>query len=129
MIKANELRIGNWVIGPIGELMKVNVLGHFSEPNYIHATGGGTSGQNGFEPIPLTTEILKKCGFHKLNKEWVLKDHDENPLGFHYSIWQIFDDNDFLYNSAEFNIELLHLHQLQNHYFFVTGGKELEVKL
>ena len=62
-MKANELMIGDWVrlTDPIAEGMQVQVLaiGRF----------GGITFYDGItdhiEPIPLTTEILEKNGFHK----------------------------------------------------------------
>lgn len=63
MIKANELRIRNWV----------NVAGINVEIFSITSDGNGNHGYNSFqgempdfegcEPIPLTPEILEKCGF------------------------------------------------------------------
>lgn len=32
-----ELRIGNYVQAPLGEIMQVDILGHKENPNYIHA--------------------------------------------------------------------------------------------
>ncbi len=64
-MQAQELRIGNWVEDPLGEPMQVAQLGHPDKPDYIFAKGARGFGQNEFQPILLTPEILEKCGFEK----------------------------------------------------------------
>lgn len=88
-----------------------------------------------FEPIPLTPEILEKCGFKKRRDEEYLFSID---LDKHISI-VVNKDNFFpmLLQDAEFSGGELnvyscnlinYLHQLQNLYFALTG-QELEVNL
>ena len=144
MIKENELRIGNWVKGPMDEFMQVNILGSFTYPDYTHATGVGVFGQNGFEPIPLTPEILEKCGFELYDS-----DVDEDYPEFIYQGYRKWKNKHLYYSAGntpegnwQFAIsrqlsepvrqididndcfvlrELNYLHQLQNLYFSLTG--------
>jgi hypothetical protein len=85
------------------------------------------------EPIPLTPELLEKCGFVRS------QDEDENSLtlvnGRKTFKWVEGNDDDYFliyqtdcgldYNTA---FELEHLHQLQNLYYALTG-EELEINL
>ena len=68
------------------------------------------------KPIPLTEDILLKCGFD-----------------VHYHIeWCTNGLMDLTINGGYFcykNIPVKYLHQLQNWYFLHTKGKELEVNL
>lgn len=65
MINKNELRIGNWVMEPLGDYMKVEIIGHSDKPDYVFARGESGYGQNAFEPIPLSPDIIEKFGFEK----------------------------------------------------------------
>lgn len=85
-------------------------------------------------PIPLTEEILLKCGFEKegsYNYRYNnLKIHEINLK----SCWVDASNSEhvwyFVFHQAGkmFHIKCKYLHQLQNLYFALTG-KELEVKL
>lgn len=111
MIKANELRIRNWImVAGTGELHPVqvnidNLRQLIIAPEYAAA-------------IPLTPEILERCGFEK-----------EEPLGWYRKgFMDIFEGNPFHYASGNSLCpDLLYLHQLQNLYFALTG-EELEIK-
>ena len=52
-MKANELMIGDWVIGGSEEPFKIGII----DPDFLH--------WNEVQPIPLTPEILEKNGFEK----------------------------------------------------------------
>lgn len=135
MIQAKELRIGNWVINRerywsgkstqfrdfdanvleiFEDKLKINVDMEYQDYSCIH-------------PIPLTKDILLKCGF---------KDRASfNEVIFesaftHYSII-LMNEKYHLHCEDEdehFNFRIESLHQLQNLYFALTG-KELEVEL
>jgi hypothetical protein len=123
-MKSTELRIGNWVNGEFanGEL----------KPFQIFRIDGNDDCY-GLEPIPLTPELLEKCGFVRS------QDEDENSLtlvnGRKTFKWVEGNDDDYFliyqtdcgldYNTA---FELEHLHQLQNLYYALTG-EELEINL
>lgn len=119
MIKANELRLGNYVWNEIQNI-PVKVTLRIIE-DQIYAQGGY---KDSWKPIPLTEEILLKCGFEKIyygfnydNKlDFVLR-RDKIYLGYYDDdCWCCIGEN------------IKNLHQLQNLYFSLTG-EELEVKL
>jgi hypothetical protein len=124
MVKANELRIGNILI----EYYSIN-----DEPaqRYFTIKTGEDIDcvDEGFEPIPLTPEILEKCGFnwsiyhqafHKHDDEHKIYDINEcHPNGFQFST---FKKNQLI------GVPFYYLHQLQNLYMCLSG-EELEVNL
>lgn len=109
-LKASDLRIGNWVNNYKGGPVKIT------------ATGIKIADieEDFFNPIPLTPEILEKCGF-----EWdiVTKRYwNSGPI-----------EISLIKQTANigrdtFILEFHHLHQLQNLYFALTGI-ELEISL
>jgi len=131
MIRANELRIGNWILvnekpmivntvyyEPLMKKAIVNVVEKLGDVPIV-PIGNITSS------IPLTEEILLKCGFsevgmfnnvyHKDNFRIIIG-HKQNCL------FQIHKDEHCV------GIEISSLHQLQNLYFVLTN-KELEIEL
>lgn len=121
MIKAEELRIGNWITDRNDFHMQVVSLGS----DYMYADFEGNEGDvwefnfenNKPNPIPLTEEILLKCGFEK-GKGTILFLN-----GFYYDTF----DGEFSFISIIIN-NIKYLHQLQNLHYILTG-QELEVKL
>jgi len=131
MIK--ELRIGNYLKAPLGELSRVKYLGDVKNPNYIgyeliNEKGEVNGfGQNGGEPIPLTPEVLLSAGFEivcnvfcydnfRLIKKYL------NPKNEYKFV---------LYPFVDFiggDVEIKYVHQLQNLYFVLTGT-ELEIDI
>lgn len=119
MIKPNELRIGNIVLVQ-GKPVKITGIIHdniyFGSEFYVRVR------LHQSEPIPLTPEILEKCGF-KLDVEVY------EQAGFYPCIiknkmnegWRM-DFGEYVTN------ELNYLHQLQNLYFALTGT-ELEINI
>lgn len=116
-MKATEFRLGNLVeqrlIG--GDKRKfvgvdVDVLKNIYQGNVYF----------NYLPIPLTEEILLKCGF----------DHDVDYMMSKKGLTICFEKiGDALMCFLECaNIEIKYLHQLQNLYFALTG-EELEVNL
>lgn len=117
MIKANELRIGNWVkfitvpvqftgMACYGEGMwnmrnkKLMPLFNYNGHEYYQADW------DSLHPIPLTPEILEKCGLKEPSGTFAWK---FSPAG------------------EVINVKCKYLHQLQNLYFALTG-EELEYK-
>jgi len=95
-LSANELRIGNYLIDPFyGTIVEVNI-------SILESIHNGTE----YKPIPLTEEILLKCGFEKYGIWFKIKD-------FHVSIGHniAFEKWVTSYRTPEY------LHQLQNLYF------------
>jgi hypothetical protein len=122
-MNAKELRIGNMVID--------------HEWNYYHRVKatelsfGDEDGGIGFEPIPLTEEILLRCGFKK-----VYDGKQMSELKFGNILVAIASDSIQLYFFFGEEMQLIfddhsafqYLHQLQNLFFALTG-KELQVNL
>jgi len=121
-MNANELRIGNLVykslksgqgrtvINPIGCQDIVRIFEDIGSFNYA--------------PIPLTEDILLKCGFVKgvLWSEMRIHSNLRFYSDFDETVCHLFDRSDN--NLAECK----YLHQLQN-LFFCLCGKELTIKL
>ena len=106
MIQVNELRLKNWVLNIYDSPVQVTVIDDTIDWP---------------KPIPLTPEILVKCGFKKLNNAWVPIDYSATDyLKWSFTIWDN-KDGTYRYNSAEFIPELKYLHQLQNLYYALTG--------
>ena len=105
-MKANELRIGNWIQFRHTETPVRITLGDFvREYNDEHLED--------YEPIPLTEEWLVRFGYVKskeLNYFW-----EDNNL----TIW--FADSGFYIESCIGKLRIKHVHQLQNLYFALTG--------
>lgn len=106
MIDVRELRIGNWVIfnGANSEVT-ISQLSH-----NLH---------NYFEPIPLTPEILEKCGFTE-----IANSGDFYSEQYNFGLNKESDGNFSVYNNYDLeikNIQLKHLHQLQNLVFLLTN--------
>lgn len=129
MIKANELRVGNWVLMAhenVPELVNAKVIAFIS-----HANSRGDN--HPFEPIPLTPEILISAGFvfneksqsyrifsHK--EEWILAAQQTTDKTF-FKIGLPVDSR-----SDQYMTDLIYVHQLQNLYF-ALAGTELEINL
>lgn len=135
MIEANELRIGNWVNVPeCGINAQVDIIGvkkacidnskidlYIEDPSFFLES---------LNTIPLTEEILLKCGFEKQSSQYYIKENDNANLLLFYSAghntyYYFADVERRQYNST---LAILHLHQLQNLYFALTRI-ELEIKL
>lgn len=110
MIQANELRIGNWY----------NQFGNFHQASWttIKDLSEAPESQIWCKPIPITPEILDKCGF-VFNSS--LNSYELGKYSFRYGM--IFYDG---YRCSELNFK--YLHQLQNLYYALTG-EQLEINL
>lgn len=126
-MKANELRIGNHIIndGCVCEIL--HLFGGTYNYCRLKTLQGGdiVALYDLIKPIPLTHELLEKCGFAKAGsnyeKDWLL-------LHTHLER-QTFDF--LLYESSSRKLKatpILYLHQLQNLVFALTG-EELEINL
>lgn len=128
-MKANELRIGNWVQRPLDLRNDIIDGGRIYFPiDHVMIRDCDHYRDNwAFEPIPLTPKILEAAGFHKFNNAWVLSDYDpNNHIKWFFSIWNQFDGV-YSYN-GEMDLELTSLHQLQNLYYALTG-EELTISI
>lgn len=119
-MKANELRVGNWV--------------NNNEEDYQITSATIAQLERGDSTaiaIPLTEEWLIKFGFEKTYDEFV---YDKANLRIEYIIWaddepewklKRFYGNTF---SSHSTIKTNYVHQLQNLYFALTG-EELTIKI
>jgi hypothetical protein len=117
-MKANELRIGNFLL----EKSEIVHVGFNTFKNWerfklsLH-----------LEPIPLTEEILLKCGFEFRNKinqyGWYLLVSQNRVLVWCHAkeISLEFDKETYDYDNTLFDFDCEYLHQLQNLYFALTG--------
>lgn len=109
MIRANELRIGNFVI---------NEMGHKIEVNY-NTLCNIVEFEAVYEPIPLAEEWLVRFGFE--NNSITLKTPDKTLNfsaivdGFYYPYL-----DDVFGHSFDLN-RIKYVHQLQNLYFALIG--------
>ena len=114
-----ELRIGNWIMGELGNEMTVCSL----YKNSIECDfDGGWCSVFCPKPIPLSKEILEKCGFsfkpigeEAYEQFWILD-------GF--TVWQ--HDKGFCHDYHHGG-NIFYLHDLQNLYYALTK-QELEYK-
>lgn len=116
-MKANELRIGDWVM-IYGSQQKI----HSIDENSVNGDFYGDGAANyldGCSPIPLTPEILEKVGFEK-------RIDTGNEFYTHGSFALYKTDGGFLHNACDVSIDSLH--QLQNLVYILTGT-ELEINL
>lgn len=123
MIGVGELRIGDYVyLFRSTAPSKITEIG-YSEIEDNRYEAGGISSESAFRtyvenlnPIPLTEELVLKCGFEK-------KQSGSATVYYHPLIEL---DAHFCLKGVDCNIPVKSLHQLQNLHFDLTG-KELEV--
>lgn len=124
-MKANELRIGNYVrcksnseILPVEEILSSGVF--FANENLITI-------YDHIEPVSLTPEILIKYGFESTMHDDKYQRYELNIKGidFMFEIIGMAKPDFYL---CMVGVDILYLHQLQNLYFALTGT-ELEIKL
>lgn len=124
MIKANELRIGNWLLYK-GQYVKYDgsYSGIMGVRNALLIINGNTLIERELKEcstIELTPDILIKCGFVR---------SDRTGFTFYALLPLVYNTNHgwWLYNK-KMGIPPKYLHQLQNLYFALTG-EELEINL
>lgn len=122
MIHANELRIGNWIIRDDSPEKVYRIEGDWEHTAYINGS------DDTFDPIPLTPEILEKCGAERKTSDngdrWIckgikIKKSTDRPGRF-MVFGNVFITNQVLY--------IDYLHQYQNLIFCLTGT-ELTIEL
>lgn len=111
-MKAEELRIGNWLLGYDNKPFRWGYE-HFAQLDYADVDEIAKSG------IELTEGILLKCGFEEV---YVGFEHQKTAF------WISDDFKEINYIQPAYNFEVKYLHELQNLFFAITK-EELEVKL
>ena len=123
MIDPKQLRIGNYITFPIGLKGKLCEVMAINEKQVLIKTELDRRAWlniDYLEPIPLTQEVLEKCGF-EYSKDLNQSQHKE-------LIWDADHEEDDSLYFTELHLEVKRLHQLQNLYFALTG-EELNIKL
>ena len=120
MIDPKQLRIGNCITFPIGLKGKICEVLAINEKQVLIKTDldrRAWLNLDYLEPIPLTQELLEKCGFEPFLNMLV-----KGGIGW--------TEGDSLIQICEGMgaVECTTLHQLQNLYFALTG-EELNIKL
>jgi penicillin-binding protein-related factor A (putative recombinase) len=115
MVQVNELRIGNWVERENGIWQKISAY------DYEHADF------EKLQPIVLTSERLVKAGFEKssvpISSKYYYKKESHKFIFIFVGedgVYVSFLDKN-IQSTAEFFLQVSHLHQLQNLYFALTG--------
>lgn len=118
-MKPTDFRIGN-LIEYDGRIFEIDTIA--TEFPTLNTTefGIGVVSWKSIKPIPLTEELLLKCGF-EISKYF-------KKTFFSNCIYVYKQDSFFWYDTLNDSIEIKFLHQLQNLYFILTG-KELEIKI
>lgn len=121
MIQANELMLGNFVDTPDGTV-KITAIS-YEKVAVIRKTEKGnfavySESLDDIQPIPLTEEILLKCGAEPFAGGGLILNYRRIEYA---ECRQVYYD---VFTS----VELKYLHQLQN-LFYVLAGEELEVNL
>ena len=116
MIKANELRIGNWVQWNGPSHTEKALVSCISSEELVFLCGD--SGLiNEIEPIPLTEKWLIKFGFEKTSLHYFKKNN----------LILIVEDDCYETYLGSIMVIIKHVHQLQNLYFALIW-EELEIK-
>lgn len=120
-MKANELRIGNWHFIP-GIDRYVQVCAIYKTHFKCQDSNGVVFDESiriNYQPIPLTPEVLEKCGnIYNLNSIQtkggeMFVDLDSKQLGV--------CGEDSITSGMTYYADCQYLHQLQNLYFALTG--------
>lgn len=135
-MKAEELRIGN-IVGSYNKGDEERMLTVLPE-NIKVQLKANKQGYTRYRPIPLTEELLLKCGFDKIEYS-----SDENGYGVEYILSVDGIDGFILEYCDDFSISIKgreedygitpplnrfkYLHQLQNIYFALTN-EELKIE-
>jgi len=117
MIAANELRIGNYIVSRNGEVKKVENVQKNSFNQIMDSDDvSGSYLLSHYSGIPLTPEILEKCGFDK-NGYLKLTNNIRLEWSFGNDFWLSNTEGETLFTFEN----VTSLHQLQNLYFTLTG--------
>ena len=144
MIQATELRVGNLLKDYKHKLQYVEV---HTINRYDHTQCKVTEHDSGYvyecsledlRPIKLTPEILEKVGFnhhyekgdgyHVTESEWWAIKAGKGLWGKNEILIVRFEEG-LTYSSHATRAECKYVHQLQNLFYFLTSGEELNIQL
>lgn len=134
MLKANELRIGNYIT--YNSLLQKDEVFIVDQRWFGALAGGRRKGEIkpdeeiiNYSGIPLTPEILERCGFANIYMANIWNVYIKGK----YRIEETARKNSYAFrlnvnpNESYYLADVNYLHQLQNLYFSLTG-EELEIK-
>jgi len=132
-MNANELMIGNWVLFPFhNEIVKVHGVGRRADDeskiNVQIFTKGGFLMTNveSIQEIPLSPEILDKCGFVKRPVDWYIPFNDIEVCWHIVQGVSVGFDSD-INTIYQYFKHIKYLHQLQN--LMQSLGHPLNIEL
>ena len=136
-MKANEMMIGDWVTckkwreNPF-KLTRINDNGKYYYGITSNETQVGPFLLDEIEPIPLTTEILKKNGFDTSDPEVKQYHFTEDGQSYHFSLRQMYSQKDNKpngYSFYAFSVLTIidYVHQLQHALKLCGIEKEIEL--
>lgn len=116
-MKANELRIGNWVYSAIDSKQPIKV-----PPIMIAQLSKNEDKEHNIKPIPITEDWLLRFGFELNNIRVKFWTEDRYPQ-WSLKVLKIKKNNvgDFMLDGFGFFLHIKYIHQLQNLYFALTG--------
>lgn len=134
MLNASELRIGNLVFSdtepsnPIVTILEIlQGYANTSYKEYPAEIAKNSILYNRLHPIPLTPEILEKCGFVKDRNGWHMPETQFSLTEQFYPCW--LDRMLWPQDISDFKRQSLqYLHQLQNLFHALTG-EELKIQI
>jgi hypothetical protein len=126
MITLNEIMVGNWIKGiALGQYHQVDAF--FFHEWYDHIYSDDDTFGDWYEGIPLSPEILEKCGFEwdifyqgLCNGRYVVNILHDGTISFAYAKRR--------HDEMQFIPYIKYLHQLQNIYYSLTQT-ELKIQL
>lgn len=136
MIKPQELRIGKFIYDDENQIVKVEKIEsqYFNQENEPGAPlvifskhGHGLWESDVINPIPLTEELLLKCGFKRGSVTMYFLSIPNLACEIHATWFHNQYVIELQNNRIPIVTEVTYFHQLQNLYFALTG-KELEIK-
>lgn len=132
MIDPKELRIGNWIIGTTDGIGVPNQIQqvfsideNYINPIYNHQGESYYIKPEDAEPIPLTEDILIKCGFKKEGERYRSPWFCDGTE----ALYILKDEFSFFYQPLEpmMPVRFESLHRLQN-FFYANTYQEIEFK-
>ena len=126
MLQANELRIGATFINNSDGLFEDGEYVTLDRHHFYWAFESSENLEDLLEPISLTPEILKKCGFEKQRDSDYLFENKHIQIAKVDEGFEMFT-SDYSAHESHSSRTMKYLHELQNLHFSWVG-EELEIK-
>lgn len=120
MIPIEQLRVGNLLMDSESETLRVQSIIRWPDKCFLHSLDEETLCEiecEDLNPVPLSHEILKACGFEFSFGSWTRKDDEDMNLivEFAGSHCQLTTQSGYVGNPFKY------LHQLQNLFYALTS--------